>query len=58
MRSNNCPSCGDTINPSYGTSVCPQCGGTKCGEFCIPGGNRTLCVNCEEQNASEETDGR
>lgn len=43
-----CDFCGDPIDPKYGTTTCAQCGEEKCVESCIPGGNRTICDQCEE----------
>lgn len=43
-----CDFCGEPITPDYGTAVCVKCGEAKCVQFCIPGGNRTKCVECEE----------
>ena len=43
-----CDCCGDLIDPKFGVAKCTQCGEEKCVESCIPGGNRTMCTECEE----------
>jgi hypothetical protein len=43
-----CDYCGAFIKPEFGEAVCISCGETRCVEFCIPGGNRTECTECEE----------
>lgn len=45
-----CENCGEPIDPKFGVATCSDCGNEKCVEFCIPGGNRTLCLDCEDSN--------
>lgn len=42
-----CEFCG-TNTAEFGVMKCPICGKTKCVEVCIPGGNNTKCIECEE----------
>ena len=54
MPDTNCDFCGkDTAK--FGTATCPRCGQVKCVENCIPGGNRTVCVSCEEDIENGDT---
>jgi hypothetical protein len=48
-----CERCGSDTK-KYGTATCVECGANVCVEECIPGGNRTMCVQCEEQEPEEE----
>ena len=41
-----CEFCGGDVG-KYGTSICPQCGETKCVAECIPGGRGTYCNECD-----------
>ena len=47
-----CDFCGMPIDEDWGAAVCMKCGDRKCVENCIPGGNRTICVECEEKETA------
>jgi len=48
-----CAFCGKPISPDFGTATCANCGERKCVEFCIPGGDQTICVDCDEGPGDE-----
>ena len=47
MANEKCNFC-EADTAKFGVATCPRCGQAKCVENCIPGGNRTLCLSCEE----------
>ena len=47
MSDEKCYFCGQDTT-KFGTATCSRCSAVKCVENCIPGGNRTLCLSCEE----------
>lgn len=45
-----CPTCGEPTSPLE-LLVCPRCLKDGCAE-CIPGGRYTLCVECDDAEAT------